>query len=464
MPPKTAMPAKRSSLVHKLALLKAVSWLITALACWVYFTFMTGGHMGHGAASPSAGLMITLVLGAMVAAVGLSLSIKNQSSRPYLLFMFLFTDVCFLASVIYFTGGIVNPFTSSLLVPIALAVMLVPRLQAAALMMAAIAIYGYWLWDVDATHMAHHNFSLHLYGMGINFLLSAVLLTVFIGHALESVKKHEKALTAAREKMTKDEQLVGIAALTANTAHALGTPLQTLTIITDELTAGSTLDAHTLEIIRQQLRDSQGYLQQLVHTAQTARTQGKTIQVAQLMTKIAHHYSLQPHAKQLVLPPDQPYSNSTIPYNESLFFAVINLIDNALQAAKKRVELRVTVTQQEAKKKAQQRIHQETQPTFALSIIDDGPGIPEAITQEIGTPFMHKASIQPPGQRSKMRGKHAGLGLGYYLSNYTIEQNHGKLIMANNSANEKNDINARSSSCGSVTEIHLPITTKTSYS
>lgn len=408
------------SLLHKLAILKASGWGITSAACFLYFTFIN-----TAATSPATGLITTIILGGAATLCGLLLPRTITTTNVFFRFIYLLSDVIFLAAVIHFTGGIINPFTSSLLVPIALAVTLLPRLYTLVLISIACGIYGYWLMSVDQTHMAHHNFSLHLYGMGINFLLSAVLLTIFISHALESVKRHEKALVAAREKMIKDEQLVGIASLTANTAHALGTPLQTLTIITDELTADSPLDEQTLTIIKQQLSHCQGYLQQLVHTAKIADSSANpTINLAELTHKIEHYYSLQPHNKKVTYPQLEHCSTLSIRYNESLFFAIINLIDNAIRAAKSTVII---------------AINTDSHAEIIVSITDDGDGIPEHVAQEIGMPFIHKTLEQN-------NTINQGLGLGYYLSNYTIEQNNGKLVMVNAPAG------------GAVTKIYLPTT------
>lgn len=418
---------KNHTIIFKLAILKACGWSLTSLACFIYFAFIHNhSSTNQHSALLSTGLMITILLGGIAVILGLWLSRSTQSVSSPLRFIYLLSDVIFLAAAIHFTGGIINPFTSSLLVPIALGITLLPRLYTLTLISLACAIYGYWLMSVDQAHMAHHNFSLHLYGMGINFLLSTVLLTIFISHALESVKKHEKALMAAREKMIKDEQLIGIASLTANTAHALGTPLQTLTLIIDDLMPGNYLEAETLNIIKQQLNTSQGYLQQLVHTAKNANSSdAPSITIAMLMQKIEHHYSLQPQNKKLIFPQNNDCYSANIHYNESLFFAIINLIDNALRAAKKIVTLDIS---------------RANNTSIIVSIYDDGYGIPEHIAQEIGTPFIHQKNIQ--GALT-----HRGLGLGYYLSNYTIEQNNGKLVMLNA---EKG---------GAITQIHLPIFT-----
>ena len=370
------------------------------------------------------GLVVAIFLGGIAVVFGLWLSHIVQSANPTLLFIYLLGDVIFLAAAIHFTGGIINPFTSSLLVPLALGITLLPRFYVLTLVSLACAIYSYWLMSVDQAHIAHHNFSLHLYGMGINFLLSTVLLAIFIGHALESVKKHEKALMAAREKMIKDEQLIGIASLTANTAHALGTPLQTLTLIIDDLAPGNRLKTETLRTIKQQLDTSQGYLQQLVHTAKTANScDSPSIGTATLALKIEHHYSLQPHGKKLIFSQKKDCYTDNIYYNESLFFAIINLIDNALRAAKNLVTLDITRAN-----------HQ----FIVLSIHDNGQGIPDHIAQAIGTPFIHQKNIQNALTNQS-------LGLGYYLSNYTIEQNNGKLVMVN------------AAEGGAITQVHLPV-------
>lgn len=392
--PKNTQP----SLLHKLALLKLCGWLIACAVCVIFYGFMRGG------AIPVV-LIVCLLAGGIACALGFVVCGQLKAASPKVLLIYLLSDILFLSWLIHITGGIMNPFTSSLLVPVALGVALLPRYLSLLLIGIACTIYGFWLVNVEHGAMMHQHFSMHLYGMGANFMVSAVLLYVFVTHSLEAVKTRELELNLAREEILKNEQLVGIASLTANTAHALGTPLQTLTLITNDLDADRPMEHSDLDIIKQQLSICKNYLRQLVRAAHVVGDDNTaSLAVLELNTKLQEHYSLQPNAIPVEYVTSRDLGSVQIHFNQSLLFAIINLIDNALRAAKARVCVSYVVV----KKQLEIRIH------------NDGGGVPSGLQQEMGKPFIH-------GKDNLHNAK--GLGLGYYLSNFTIEKNNGSLAL-----------------------------------
>jgi len=140
-------------------------------------------------------------------------------------------DLGVLTWMLYWSGGPANPFVSLYLLPIALvAFALRPP---AVLAVALTAAGGYSLLMLEHVPIPHQHgdaafFDLHLVGMWVNFLLSAALFTVFAGRLSALIGRQRRALARAREEALRSEGILAVATQAAATAHALNTPLSTM--------------------------------------------------------------------------------------------------------------------------------------------------------------------------------------------------------------------------------------------
>jgi two-component system sensor histidine kinase RegB len=92
--------------------------------------------------------------------------------------------------------------------------------------------------------------------MWLTFAVSVLLLTTFVSSLARQLAQREAALAQAREAQLRDEQLVALGVQAAGTAHSLSTPLNTLTLLCDELCASHATDAALqpdLQLMRQRL-------------------------------------------------------------------------------------------------------------------------------------------------------------------------------------------------------------------
>lgn len=148
------------------------------------------------------------------------------------------TDAALLGGLVYFTGGYSNPFISLLLVPLILgAVVLPPRLAwglAAWVGLMYTLLMDYYLPLVlqVSPEVAVH---LHLQGMWLNFLLTAVLVAAFTGALAAALRHRDAALARAREQRLRDEQLFALGLQAAAAAHDLATPLASVRLTLDDL-------------------------------------------------------------------------------------------------------------------------------------------------------------------------------------------------------------------------------------
>ena len=97
-------------------------------------------------------------------------------------------------------------------------------------------------------------------------------------------------------------------------------------------------------------------------------------------------------------------SASVVTSNLSVKHAVINIIENAIKAARSKVDVNF-------------RISNDSPSKFEISIKDDGPGIPKELIEKLGEPFISR--------RKK------SMGLGIFLANAAIERFDGSIEMLN---------------------------------
>ena len=147
-------------------------------------------------------------------------------------------DIAELTWAIAWSGGPMNPFVSLFLVPIALATLALPIRHI--VLVAALATLGYALAAALGPALPHIHglsgtFDLHLWGMAVNFLVSTLVFVAVLTQLAAARDAREREIALLREQAARAEGILGLATHAAAMAHALNTPLGTLTLMLDDL-------------------------------------------------------------------------------------------------------------------------------------------------------------------------------------------------------------------------------------
>jgi two-component system sensor histidine kinase RegB len=362
---------------------------------------------------------------------------KTSALSATQLHVIFFALCTLLTLVLYLQGGATNPFVSLYLVPIAISAATLSTRFTVALALFCLLAYSLLMFYyvpmqvLSPTHemtfdSEHHSMHIgasqqvnwHVAGMWLNFVISTVLITWF-GLRMASALRHRDAqLAAVREQQLRDEQLLGIATLAAGTLHELGTPLATMTLLTEDL-ENTTQEypgiADDVRLLAQQLARCKLSLQNLARAAERPSDQLRREAFMDYLDKVLIHWHL--------LQPGVALKNQVAPLpvfirvDSTCEQAIINLLNNAAEASPAGIEISAAADAKAA--------------TITITIRDHGPGIdPEA--SNIGKPFV------------STRGQ--GRGLGLFLSNATIERLGGQVGMQPHPAG------------GTLTTITLPCT------
>lgn len=313
-------------------------------------------------------------------------------------------DVLALSELLAFSGGAANPLSSLYLPPVLFAALLSPGLFAWALAVLSAAIYGllfFWHlpWPLAAGDAAAA-FHTHQLGMWFSFALSSILMAGFVSHLAHQLSARERELALARENQLRDEQLVAIGMQAAMAAHALSTPLNTLTLMVDEWRelrpAG--VPGAELDIMHSQLALCRDALTRLKHQAETGARPVPLF--ASLSERLAGWRALRPDVTLEWQPPDGP--DPRVALDAAFWPALFNLINNAAEAGGGQVSVAAAY-----------------RPGWLTLDIVNREGC------------LSEAQLQAAGLAQLPSAKVAGLGLGVLLSHATLARLGGSLTLDN---------------------------------
>lgn len=304
-------------------------------------------------------------------------------------------DLIWTSIAVILAGGTSNPFIYYFLVLIALSSMLLSRPQAWSVCVISILSYSILLaLDVNV-HFQHMDagFQLHLIGMWLNYLASALIICFFVSSLVNALRKQNLQIQHIREKNMKDEQLIGLATVSASAVHNLATPLSTLRMLIDEFNPKNT-HIHELnddlDLMKQQILRCQYTIEQLSVLAQK-NDEVEWRNSLMLIEEIREHYALNTPEKIPIIENNMPLPVH-IEINDLFDYAVINLINNAIEAAINDVLIQFT----------------STNTMLIISIKNHCDIANKTILEKWGNPLQSQKTL--------------GLGIGSFLANSTIER------------------------------------------
>ncbi|WP_266158345.1 ATP-binding protein [Dyella silvatica] len=332
--------------------------------------------------------------------------------REWETIMHVAADTLVLGYLLYFTGGASNPFITLLLVPIALsAAALSVRAILAVAALAGIAYLMLLVWYVPLPMPLHTasagGFSLHVAGMGVNFVITALLLGFFINRLARAVRLQQFEVQRVRERALRDEGILAIATQAAGAAHELNTPLSTMRTLLPELRrehAGDAVLAEDLELLEGQVERCRTILREMVAFGQAQLSQEpEQATLARFIHGCLERFQLLRPEADLTLSLDEDVSRTVLRTPPGLRHAVLNLLNNAVDAS--------AVNHSQA---------------VALTVRCES-GWLELIVRDHGPGFKATGELARLGRSLKQ----TGLGIGLALAEATAERLEGELTASN---------------------------------
>lgn len=336
-------------------------------------------------------------------------------------FIHLLADIAFFSILLFFSGGASNPFISYMLIPISIAAITLSRSYSIAVALAALLCYSLLLKyfvAISAIAPGHHQAadnSLHILGMWANFAISAAIIIYFISRMAATLKQQEQEIAMARDTQLRDEQLLAVGTLAAGTAHELGTPLNTMKLIVDEMLLDGDNQADVV-LLNQQIEQCKITLKQLLTTAEESQSTQLEAQSVRLYLDsiLARWQLLRPLLKTQIQFIESP--EISVIFHPTIAQSILNLLNNAADASQQ-VDINISWNAN----------------TATINIRDFGPGLDAEKIATLGQPFVSD--------------KAEGLGLGLFLSQATLTRFGGSVTLQN------------AAEGGTLTQIMLPLLT-----
>jgi len=320
----------------------------------------------------------------------------TQTSAIELLLALSF-DVIQLAGLLYLTGGLTNPFSILLLAPIVVSAALLD-FKSTALLVILVGVCASLLSRLHLPlPLLADRFSLpplYLVGLLAALMVSALFISFYVWWLADKSRRTSASLAATQLVLEREQQIANLGALAAAAAHKLGSPLNTITLISHELQ--SRLDQQPssealtadISLLIEEAERCRVILSELDRDVNTDRfADDVTMPISQVLQSMLDAKFTE--LKGLLDLTTGALDDSTEPLSKplpDLKYTLEILLDNAHDYAASAIRLDIGWTATD----------------IDINLSDDGPGFGSNILARLG---------QPWNSSRDGRGGHRGLGL-----------------------------------------------------
>jgi two-component system, sensor histidine kinase RegB len=336
-------------------------------------------------------------------------------------------DIIQLSLLLFFTGGLQNPFSMLFLAPVLICATTLPpsrTLTLGCLAMVCASVLAIFYQPLPWYPAEPLQWPL-LYRAGIwtALLLTISFIAVHAWRVAEETRQLEKALNVTELVLEREQHLSQLDGLAASAAHELGTPLGTITVVVRELQKTVSQDSPLYEdivLLRQQAERCRVILSQLTSLHVESPDMMQRITLTHLLEEVMAPHRSEPVALDLSI--EGEGEEPVLKRNPGLVHALANLMDNALDFAESRVMW-------EARWNAE---------NVCLTLKDDGPGFAPDILLRGGDPYLTTRGYDKRGEYDIKAGYEpeyhapaAGHGLGLFIAKTLIERSGASLSLSN---------------------------------
>jgi len=338
---------------------------------------------------------------------------KTQlSDRSALLFLLI--DIIQLTSLVYLTGGVVNPFIIFLIIPSVFAstnLGLRTNLLLVTTTILSIIFLTFYSEDLPKPLSEHfHVSSYYYFAIPIALIIALIFLNYFAIIFGSQSRIRKEALNKMEEVMAKEHEMLSLGGQAAAAAHSLGTPLSTIKLVTRELLKqlkGQKDVIQDIELLASQVERCNQILKKLtLNPSEEDEFIDEDINLKGYLKEIISSFE-ETSKKEFILNIDQDSNPKKITKSIEIIYGLRNFIGNANKYSKDKIYISL-----------------KSDNDFSEIIIeDDGEGYPNDIISKIGEPYL-KTVRQNKKEMS-------GLGLGIFIGKTLLEKNFASISCGN---------------------------------
>jgi two-component system sensor histidine kinase RegB len=323
-------------------------------------------------------------------------------------------DALQLGGLLFMTGGLTNPFSVLMAVPVVISATSLPRNYTALLGLIVVTA---------TTLLAFLHLPLPWYpgtqlmmplvfiaGVWMAVVSSIAFTSIYAYRVAEEARLLANALSATELVLQREQHLSALDGLAAAAAHELGTPLATIALVAKEMERALADDPRFREdvsLLRSQSERCREILKQL-----TSLSSEGEIHLARMPLTSLVEEAVAPHREfgiELRLEAGECDGPEPVGRrNPGVIYGLGNLVENAVDFARETVVIR---WEWDAER-------------VAITVTDDGAGFSAEVLDRIGEPYLTRRSSASSG---------GGLGLGLFIAKSLLDRS-GAMITFSNAA------------------------------
>ena len=335
-----------------------------------------------------------------------------QRLEPLYAAALLALNIVELAGLLFFTGGLQNPFSFLFLAPVLISATALPIRFTIALGLLAVACASALVyfhlplpWDSDDPLVLP---PIYLFGVWLSIVLAIGVTSLYAFQVTEEARKLSDALAATELVLTREQHLTQLDGLAAAAAHELGTPLSTIFLISRELekTVKDGPLAADLKTLREQTQRCRDILAKITQLSSSGAPFDRMPLATLIEEVVAPHrdFGVAIKVRIAVAGAREPVGAR----NPAILYGVGHILENAVDFARQAVEVNAWWNNE----------------IVEIVISDDGPGIAPDILKRICEPYLSRRPSDDEGERS-------GLGLGVFIARTLLERTGAKVSFTN---------------------------------
>ena len=332
-------------------------------------------------------------------------------SRPPVLFVLVF-DVIQLAALLYFAGGLLNPFSILFLAPVAVSAAILDIFSTISLVIIVTISASILTIHHSPLPWSDSGFkvpALYQFGLWIALVISTIFMACYVFWLASRSKKMSEMLGQTRLMLASERQVIALGSLATAAAHKLGSPLTTIRLISDDLVSQFKLNSiqeEDLLLLKDEIERCQVILSELDTDALKTNRELNILMPAALaiqtmVATLTNSFKIQIEWRvENNLDKPQP----EIAQTPELSYALEALLENANDFAETKIVVDIFWDYQ----------------SIYIKIVDDGIGYPSSVLSNIGQP-----------ENSSRLGQDGHRGFGLFLVNSFIRQLNGTTSFGN---------------------------------
>ena len=331
---------------------------------------------------------------------------KNKSISNIKAFSFLLFDTLQLGFLLFLTGGIINPFSILILAPVITSASYLPAFMTVVLSTISIGIIIILNFYFVPLDLGTEFYLPEIYSFGLvaSLIITVIFIAIYAYLFASSSRKISNALSVSKLQILNQKKITEVGSLSAAAAHELGTPLNTIFLIINDLLKEKILIdnkniAKDIILLKSQAERCREILQRF--SKNPLKLKDKFLEKVKITDLIKINFEKFNKNKKLIIDKTPTDNEPEIIFKDEIMYALGNIIQNAILYSKTNITAEINYNNLQVK----------------IKIMDDGDGFSKDIIDKLGEPYISK--------------NNQGMGLGIFIAKNLIENMGGSINFYN---------------------------------